>query len=334
MQKNKDMEQGLYPLKFMPLFKDKIWGGNKVRDLVGIDYSPLNRLGELWVLSNIEGEETVVENGFLRETTLSEVIEMYNDELLGEDNFERFGNDFPLLIKIIDAHDNLSVQVHPDDSYAHKHNMANGKTEMWYVLQADQGAKIYDGFTQKETKSDIINRLNNHTLTDVLHSDDAEKGDLYFLPAGQVHAIGKGVLLAEIQQSSDSTFRIYDWDRVDDKGNPRQLHLEQGLSVMNFNKQIGSSKVDYHYHLNKTTNLVKCPYFTTNIIPLTSPLKKDYTLYDTFFLYFCVAGKGMINCLNQRIPLKAGEIMMIPAISEEVIIEPNNMMEILEITII
>jgi mannose-6-phosphate isomerase len=328
------MEQGLYPLKFMPLFKDKIWGGNKIRDIVGIDYSPLNRCGELWVLSNIEGDETVVENGFLRETTLSEVIEMYNDELLGEENFERFGNDFPLLIKLIDANDNLSVQVHPDDDYAQKHGMENGKTEMWYVLQADKGSKIYQGFNEKETKADIINRLRNKTLVDVLHKDDAEKGDLYFIPGGTVHAIGKGVLLAEIQQSSDTTFRIYDWDRVDDKGRQRELHLEQGLQVMDLCKQVGSSKVDYHYHLNKTTNLVKCPYFTTNLIPLTSALKKDYSLYDTFFLYLCTQGSGMINCLNQRIPLKAGEIMMIPAISEEVVIEPNNMMEILEITII
>ncbi len=327
-------EKGLYPLKFMPLFKDKIWGGNKVRDLLGIDYSPLNRLGELWVLSCIEGQETVVENGYLAECTLKEVLEMYADELIGENNFDNYGTDFPLLIKIIDANDNLSVQVHPDDKYAQKHDMPNGKTEMWYVLQADEGAKIYCGFNNKETKADIINRTNNKTIKDILHYDMAEPGDLFYIPAGTVHAIGKGVLLAEIQQSSDATFRIYDWDRVDDNGKARELHLEQGLQVMDLSKQEDTAKAHYHYHLNETTNLVKCPYFVTNLVPLTTPLKKDLSHADTFFLYFCVRGSGFVNCLKQRIPLSAGEILMIPAIADQAIIEPNNLMEILEITTI
>ncbi|MBR1627131.1 MAG: class I mannose-6-phosphate isomerase [Bacteroidales bacterium] len=325
-------ERGLYPLKFMPLFKDKIWGGNKVKDLLGVDYSPLERLGELWVLSAVEGEETVVENGFLAECTLKEVLEMYADELIGENNFDRFGEDFPLLIKIIDANDNLSVQVHPDDEYAWNHDMNNGKTEMWYVLQADEDAKIYCGFNQKETKADIINRTRNKTIKDILHYDNAEQGDLYYIPAGTVHAIGKGILLAEIQQSSDSTFRIYDWDRVDKDGNQRQLHLEEGLKVMDLSAQEGTAKCHYHYHLNETTNLVECPYFVTNLIPLTSGLKKDLREADTFYLYFCVAGSGFVTCMNERISLKAGEILMIPAIADEALIEPSPMMEILEIT--
>lgn len=327
-------EKGLYPLKFMPLFKDKIWGGNKVRDLLKVDYSPLERLGELWVLSAIEGQETVVENGFLAECTINEVIEMYNDELLGEDNFDRFSSDFPLLIKIIDANDNLSVQVHPDDDYALKHDMLNGKTEMWYVLQADKGSKIYEGFTQKETKADIINRVRNKNLTDVLHYDDAQEGDLYYIPAGEVHAIGKGVLLAEIQQSSDATFRIYDWDRVDDNGRPRQLHLEQALKVINLGKQDQSAKCHYHYHLNQTTNLVECPYFVTNLVPLTTGLKKDLSHSDTFYLYFCIKGEGFVSALNERVPIKAGEIIMVPAIANDVLLEPTNMAEFLEITIL
>ncbi|MBQ0111707.1 MAG: class I mannose-6-phosphate isomerase [Bacteroidales bacterium] len=328
-------ERGLYPLKFMPLFKDKIWGGNKIKDIVGIDYSPLARCGELWVLSAIEGDETVVENGFLAECTLPEVIEMYNDELLGEANFDRFSTEFPLLIKIIDAHDNLSAQVHPDDHYASHHmGQANGKTEMWYVLQADEDAKIYAGFTQKETKADVINRLRNKTFVDVMHYDKAEQGDLYFIPAGKMHAIGKGVLLAEIQQSSDATFRLYDWDRVDDNGNPRQLHLEQGLEVLDLSKQEGTAKGHYHYHLNETTNLVQCPYFVTNVMPLTKALKKDLSNADTFYLYFCVAGKGFVTSMGHRIPLSAGEIMMIPAKAEDALVEPSPMMEILEITIL
>ncbi|MCF0211049.1 MAG: class I mannose-6-phosphate isomerase [Bacteroidales bacterium] len=326
-------ERGLYPLRFMPLFKDKIWGGNKIRDIVGIDYSPLNRCGELWVLSGIEGEETVVENGFLAECTLNEVIEMYTDELLGEENFDKYSTEFPLLIKIIDAKENLSAQVHPDDHYASCHmGQSNGKTEMWYVLQADQDAKIYSGFTQKETKADVINRLRNKTFVDVMHADEAKQGDCYFIPAGKMHAIGKGVLLAEIQQSSDATFRLYDWDRVDDNGNPRQLHLEQGLEVLDLSKQEGTAKEHYHFHLNETTNMVQCPYFVTNIMPLTQGLKKDLSNNDTFYLYFCTAGKGFVTSMGHRIPLSAGEILMIPAKAEDALIEPNPMMEILEIT--
>lgn len=326
--------KGLYPLKFMPLFKDKIWGGNKVRDLIGIDYSPLNRLGELWVLSAIEGEETLVANGAFAECTLKELLEMYADDLIGEDNFDRFGTDFPLLIKIIDANDNLSVQVHPDDEYAWAHDMDNGKTEMWYLLQADEGAKIYTGFTQKETKADIINRIRNKTLTEVLHYDNAERGDLYYIPAGTVHAIGKGVLLAEIQQSSDSTFRIYDWDRVDKNGKSRELHLEQGLQVMDLNAQVGTAKCHYHYHLNETTNLIESDYFVTNLVPLHEAIKKDLSNADTFYLYFCVGGKGFVRSMNERVPIKAGEIILLPAIAENVILEPEPMMELLEITVL
>lgn len=336
LQKNKIFmnEQGLYPLKFMPLFKDKIWGGNKIKDIVGVDYSPLNRCGELWVLSGLKDNESVVENGFLAECTLPEVIEMYSDELLGEDNFNRFYTDFPLLIKLIDANDNLSVQVHPDDNYAYKHGMENGKTEMWYVLQADEGAEIYVGFNQKESKADIINRLRNKTFKEVLHKDRVEQGDLFYIPAGTIHAIGKGVLLAEIQQSSDATFRLYDWDRLDENNKPRDLHLEQGLEVLDLSAMEHTAKVHYHYHLNETQNLVQCPYFVTNVMPLTQALKKDYSNSDTFYLYFCVAGKCFVSSMGHRIPLSAGEILMIPAKANDALIEPMPMTEILEITIL
>ncbi|MBR1770100.1 MAG: class I mannose-6-phosphate isomerase, partial [Bacteroidales bacterium] len=307
-------ERGIYPLKFMPLFKDKVWGGNKIKDIVGVDYSPLERCGELWVLSALEGQETVVENGFLAECTLPEVIEMYMDELVGEENFDRFSSDFPLLIKLIDAKENLSVQVHPDDDYAYKNGMTNGKTEMWYVLQADEKSEIFVGFNEKETKADVINRLRNKTFGQVLHRDEVQQGDLFFIPAGTVHAIGKGVLLAEIQQSSDATFRLYDWDRVDSEGKSRTLHVEQALQVMDLSKQEDTAKAHYHYHLNETSNLVECPYFVTNIMPLTQGLKKDYSQTDTFYLYFCVAGKGFVTSMGHKIPLSAGEILMIPAV--------------------
>ncbi|MCK9163968.1 MAG: class I mannose-6-phosphate isomerase, partial [Bacteroidales bacterium] len=193
------MEQSLYPLKFLPLFKDKIWGGSKIKDIIGIDYSPLERCGELWVLSSIEGSETIIENGFLAECTLPEVIDMYMDELLGEKCYNEFGENFPLLFKIIDANDKLSVQVHPDDKMAQRKGMDNGKTEMWYVMQADQGAQIINGFNKDMNKVETINRLRDNTIAEVLNTDTTEKGDLFFIPAGRIHAIGAGVLLAEIQ---------------------------------------------------------------------------------------------------------------------------------------
>ena len=203
---------------------------------------------------------------------------------------------------------------------------------MWYVLQADEDSKIYCGFNQKETKADIINRTRNKNIKEILHYDHAEKGDLYYIPAGTVHAIGKGVLLAEIQQSSDSTFRIYDWDRVDKDGKTRQLHLEEGLKVMDLSAQQETAKCHYHYHLNETTNLIESEYFVTNLMPLTTGLKKDLSNTDTFYIYFCVAGSGFVTCMQEKIPLKAGEVLMIPAIANDVLIEPSNMMEILEVT--
>ncbi|MDD4529575.1 MAG: class I mannose-6-phosphate isomerase, partial [Bacteroidales bacterium] len=200
------MEQSLYPLKFMPLFKDKIWGGNKIKEIVGIDYSPLENCGELWALSSVEGDETIVENGFLAECTLREVIDMYTDELLGEKSYYEFGEHFPLLFKIIDAKEKLSVQVHPDNIMAQQKGMENGKTEMWYIMQADQGAEIISGFNKNMTKAELINRLRDKNLAQALNIEETEKGDLFFIPSGRIHAIGAGVLLAEIQQSSDATY--------------------------------------------------------------------------------------------------------------------------------
>ena len=324
------MEQSLYPLKFMPLFKDKIWGGNKIKDIIGIDYSPLERCGELWVLSGIEGDETVVENGYLAECTLPEVIDMYTDELLGEKCYYEFGENFPLLFKIIDAKEKLSVQVHPDDKLAQQKGMPNGKTEMWYIMQADQDSEIISGFNKNITKADLINRLRNKNLAEVLNSEKTEKGDLFYIPAGQIHAIGSGVLLAEIQQSSDATYRVYDWDRTDDNGKTRNLHVAEAIEALDF-KEVGiSAKSAYDYELNKTVQLLSTPYFTTNILHTIEPIKKDYSLLDSFVVYLCTEGRGFIHSLGQRIPIKAGEAMLIPAIAEDAIIEPNGLITILE----
>lgn len=326
-------EQSLYPLKFMPLFKDKIWGGNKIKDIVGIDYSPLERCGELWVLSGVEEDETFVANGYLAECTLSEIIDMYTDELMGENNYNEFGEHFPLLLKIIDAKEKLSVQVHPDDKIAQSKGMDNGKTEMWYVMQADEGAEIISGFNKKVTKAEIVNRLRDNNISEILNTETTEKGDLFYIPAGQIHAIGSGVLLAEIQQSSDSTYRVHDWNRVDDNGKPRDLHRAEAIEALDLNYVGPSAKSGYNYAINKTVELVECQYFTTNIIHLSEGLIKDYSDLDSFVIYFCVEGSGFIDSLGHRIPLRAGEAMLIPAIAGKTTIEPNGLIKILEIYI-
>lgn len=314
----------------MPLFKNKIWGGNKIKDM-GVDYSPLPNCGELWTLSDVKEQETIVQNGYLAECTLNEVLEMYADELVGEKCFKDFGTTFPLLFKIIDAADKLSIQVHPDNNYAYRHGLENGKTEMWYVLDADEDSKIISGFKQKVGKAEVINRVRNNTLIDVLNNESVEKGDVFFVPSGTVHALGKGCMVAEIQQSSDSTFRLYDWDRVDKDGNKRQLHVESALNVLDYTPITHSAKTHYHFHLNETVELVDCPYFTTNLLHLTQGLKKDYSMLDSFVVYQCVEGNGFINCLGQRIPLKQAEAILIPAIADQVTIEPNGIIKILEV---
>lgn len=324
------MEQSLYPLKFLPLFKDKIWGGNKIKDIIGIDYSPLKRCGELWVISSIPGSETIVENGFLAESTLREVIDMYTDELMGEKPYYEYGENFPLLIKIIDAKEKLSVQVHPDDKMAQRRGMKNGKTEMWYIMQADQGSEIISGFNKDMTKAEVINRLRDNTISQALNSDITHKGDLFFIPSGRIHAIGGGVLLAEIQQSSDATYRVYDWDRKDDKGNPRQLHIQEALEALDL-KAVGmNSKSAYDYKLNQTSELVSTPYFTTNVFHFTETIEKDYSSLNSFVIYLCVEGSAIISSMGHKIPVMAGEAILIPAIADKTIIQPIGLVSILE----
>lgn len=328
------MEQGIYPLKFLPLFKQRVWGGNKIATELGVDYSPLPSCGELWCLSGLREQETVIANGFLAEAVLEEVIEMYTDELLGEENYAEFGTDFPLLLKIIDANDNLSVQVHPDDDYAERNGLGNGKNEMWYVLQADKDAQLFNGWNKNMTKAEVINRVRENNLIEVLNCERVERGDLFYIPAGLVHSLGKGCMVAEVQQSSDTTYRLYDWGRVDENGKSRTLHMEESLQVLNLKGQNRSGKVHYHYNPDKTNNMLTTPFFTVNHIHCFQGLKKDYSALDSFIIYFCVGGGGFIETENGRIPMRAGEAMLIPAVCQATFIQPQPNMEILEIFIV
>ncbi|MDR1006727.1 MAG: class I mannose-6-phosphate isomerase [Bacteroidales bacterium] len=315
--------------------KKKVWGGTNIKDILKIDIEPLENCGELWVLSGIEGEETLVENGFLKEASLKEIISMYSDELLGEENFEKFYDDFPLLLKIIDAEKNLSIQVHPDDNYAEAHGYANGKNEMWYIMHSNQGS-VSCGWNKKVTKAQVINSIRDKNLPDLLLTEPVREDDAFFVAAGTIHAINSGVMLAEIQQSSDLTYRIYDYDRTDAEGNKRELHLQQAIDVLDLSYAGDTAKIHYHNHLNHTHNIIDTPFFSTNIINLDmqAGLRKDYSALDSFVIYFCVGGKAQIQALNTTLTIQAGQTILLPAITKEAIIVPTPQVKILECTIL
>lgn len=224
----------LYPLKFNPILKDKIWGGSKLKTVLNKDFSPLPNAGESWEISGVEGDVSVVSNGFLEGNNLEELIEIYMGDLVGDHVYENFGIEFPLLIKFIDANDVLSIQVHPDDVLSKERHNAFGKTEMWYVIEADKGSELIVGFNQKVDKDTYIKKLEEGRLEEILNNEPVAKGSCFFIPAGRVHAIGKGILLAEIQQTSDVTYRIYDFNRTDDKGTPRELHTELAVDAIDY----------------------------------------------------------------------------------------------------
>lgn len=323
------MESKLYPMKFMPLYKNKVWGGNKIKTL-GFDYAPLPNCGELWALSSVPGNESVIENGFLAENTLAEALEIYMGELIGERNYQRFGNEFPLLIKMIDSNDKLSIQVHPDDQLARERGMENGKTEMWYIIEAEKGAEIVDGFATDVTREEYQKYLQLGRLEDILHVEHPENGDVFFIPAGRVHALGKGLLLAEIQQSSDCTYRIYDYNRPDADGKLRTLHTAEALDAIDFS-QLKDGKSHYSYKENNTVELAQCPYFTTNLISLTKPMRKDYHSLDSFVVLFCVEGIAAVKSMDTICPIHAGECVLVPAVADIVELYSEGPAKMLEV---
>ncbi|MEA3480320.1 MAG: type I phosphomannose isomerase catalytic subunit [Bacteroidota bacterium] len=324
----------LYPLKFKPVFKDKIWGGQKMKQFKGMDFSPLPNCGEAWVLSGVKGNESIIENGFLAGNNLNEVMEVYMYDLVGDKHYETYGNEFPILVKLIDANDWLSIQVHPDDKLAARRKIGRGKTEMWYILGSDKNAEIITGFNKKVDKSTYKQHLDNKSLKNILNFEKAERGDVFFMPAGRVHALGPGIFLAEIQQTSDTTYRIYDWNRVDDQGKSREIHTELALDAIDFNVY-NDYKSNPDIKQDQTANLVNCPYFTTNLIKLSGhSLEKEISELDSFIIYLCVKGKVELLYTGGNEYLEAGEVALIPAIMENLILNPEGDSEILEVYIV
>lgn len=323
----------LYPLKFKPVFDDRIWGGEKIRTRLGLDFSPLTRCAEAWVLSGYEGKQTIVSNGFLEGNEINELIEVYMDDLIGGNVFETTGETFPLLIKFLDSRDWLSIQVHPDDELAHKRNLPNGKTEMWYVLDAEKDSQLIAGFNRKISQKQYLDHLQNKTLREIMNFEKVNPGDVFFMPAGRVHALGPGILLAEIQQTSDATYRIYDWDRKDAQGNERELHTELALAAIDFNIY-PEYKTLYKPGLNETVNLASSGYFTTNLMELAQPLRKDYEELDSFVVYICLDGGMKIKTGVNSTTVMKGEVVLIPAIINKVEIFPERKVKFLEVFIV
>lgn len=321
---------GLYPLKFNPIFKDKIWGGEKIKTVFGMDYSPLPNCGEAWVLSGYGDEISVVKNGFLADNQLDELVEIYMGDLVGEAIYEKYGSKFPLLIKILNSSDWLSIQVHPNDELAELRHNDLGKTEMWYIAEADKDARLISGFNREINSDDYLNHLTKGTLTDILNYENVNKGDVFFMPAGRVHALGPGLLLFEIQQTSDLTYRIYDFDRVDDKGNPRQLHTDLALDALDF-KHYENYRTNYKPEFNKTVSIVESTYFNTSIIHFGTPVVKDYSGLDSFVILQCAEGNCTVDYAEGEESLKAGEVLLIPAIMEHITLIPHGKVKLLEI---
>jgi mannose-6-phosphate isomerase len=326
------MQSALYPLKFLPLYKNVIWGGNKLKDY-GFDYAPLPNCGELWALSSVEGRESVIANGFLAENTLNEAIEVYMGDLVGEKVYEQFGTEFPLLFKVIDAARDLSIQVHPDDELAQRRGMPCGKTEMWYVMEADKGARLISGFRRDTDPEEYRAALAAGRLEELLHSEEPEAGDVYFIPAGRVHALGKGLMVAEIQQTSDCTYRIYDYNRRDADGNLRQLHTEEAMDAIDFSGIQGHAGTRYSAQMNDSATLAVCPYFTTRLISFDKPIRKNLEDFDTFVVYMCVDGIAGVKSMDTIVPLHAGECVLVPAVAENVELYSEGPAKLLEVYI-
>lgn len=311
----------LYPLKFKPILKERIWGGNKLKTVLNKE-SNQKKIGESWEISDVEGDTSVVINGGLKGNSLKDLQKQFKAELIGEKNYKTFKDKFPILIKFIDAKQDLSIQLHPNDELAAKRHKSFGKTEMWYVMQADADAKLIVDFNQKMDKDKYIQHLKNNTLPEVLNFDIVSTGDTYFIEVGRVHAIGAGVMLAEIQQTSDVTYRLYDWNRVDANGKSRKLHVDLALDAINF-ELLDNYKVDYNKTPNTSNQMVSCKYFTTNYMELDQhiEIKNDY---DSFLIYMCVDGEAIVETSTFSESIKKGETVLIPAAIKEFIIKTNS----------
>jgi mannose-6-phosphate isomerase len=320
----------LYPLKFTPISKYRMWGGDKLNTVLNKQFEQ-QQVGESWEISDVKGEQTLVANGSLSGKTLKELISTYQSELVGTNVYDKFGADFPFLIKFIDAKTPLSIQVHPHDHIAKERHDSFGKNEMWYIMDADYEAEIIVGFNKELTKESYTEQLQNESLLEVLNKEQTSAGDAFYIPTGRVHAIGAGVLLAEIQQTSDVTYRIYDYNRVDKAtGETRELHNDLALDVIDFSVH-DSYKTIYNNKPNTSNQLIHTDYFRSNILTIDQSFKKDYSDIDSFVIYICTEGALELTTDQGSYSLKKGETLLLPACVNQVVLAPTQEAKLLEV---
>ena len=321
------MSKKVYPLQFEPIVKERIWGGEKLKSVLN---KPITSklIGESWELSTVDGDVSIIANGQEKGKSLTELINEVPNEILGTEVYKRFGKQFPLLFKYLDAREDLSIQVHPNDALAKERHNSFGKTEMWYIMQADPDARIIVGFKEDSNADAYVENLKGKTLLSILDNVNVKEGDVFFLETGTVHAIGAGLLVAEIQQTSDITYRLYDFDRVDTQGNTRELHVDLALEAINYNKV--DTRIEYSKEENESNTIVNCPYFTTNFIPLIDSATISKT-GDSFTVYMCIDGAFEIEYNKDLYQYKKGDTVLVPAAMDYYVI--NGKASILEIYI-
>ncbi len=319
----------LYPLTFEPILKSVIWGGSEICPFKGLKETR-DGIGESWELSHVEGNYSVVANGELAGKSLDELIKTYGPQLVGKQVMERFGTTFPLLIKFIDARDNLSIQVHPDDELAKKRHGSFGKTEMWYVIKASEKATLYSGFSQQIDADEYVRRVQDNTIMDVLKRYDVKAGDVFFLPAGRVHAIGAGCFIAEIQQTSNITYRIYDYNRKGADGKPRELHTELAKDAIDYTVY-PDYRTPYVPKKNAQVSLAECRYFTTNLFNIDEVVERDFETLDSFVVYICMEGEASISDdKGNDLVVHQGQTVLLPADTKRVTLKPSPNAKFLE----
>lgn len=310
------------PLKFNALLKSTLWGGDKIIPFKNLDIQQEN-VGESWEISGVKDNETIVADGPYAGKKLNELVEELKGKLVGEDNYQRFGNEFPLLIKFIDARQDLSIQVHPTDEIAKMQGKERGKTEMWYLMDSDKDATLLCGLKKKITPEEYAQMVGNDTIVDAIDRYEVKEGDCFFLPAGRIHAIGTGCFLAEIQQTSDVTYRIYDFKRKDKDGNYRQLHTKEAAECINYNVE-SNYRTEYTPVKNQGVSLVQCPYFNTAVYDLNEPMTIDYSELDSFVILIGVKGNATItDNEGNTFTLQAGESVLVPATTETLKVDGN-----------
>ena len=319
----------MYPLKFRPILKSMVWGGEKIAPFKSISTDQHN-IGESWELSGVKGNESVVANGEYAGRTITDLIQEFKDKLIGKSNYGKTGDQFPLLVKFIDAKQDLSIQVHPNDELAaRRHNGSKGKTEMWYVVETDPGAHLMAGLKKSITPEEYVERVNNNTITDVLEDFSLQKGDVFFLPAGRIHSIGSGSFIAEIQQTSDITYRIYDFGRLGLDGKPRELHTELAKDAIDY-KVYPDYKTRYEKGKDRENVLVDCNYFTTSLYDLDKEYDLDLKALDSFLIMICIEGGAVItDNEGHSETVHKGETVLIPASTEDVKVVPEGNVQFL-----